>query len=169
MADFVILVFWDAFFASIAGLGFAYLSNTPRHTLFLSALLAAFGHSFRWSLLNFWSANIVLATFLSALIIGIFGMALAKKVKTPVEIIAFPALLPMIPGIYAYKSILAIFSFMRSDDTMLKAKYLVLFFENVLTTTFVSIALAVGVSMTLLIFYEESLMVTRRSTYHKKG
>ncbi|QCD52372.1 threonine/serine exporter family protein [Campylobacter sp. RM16192] len=161
MVDLMVSVVVDAMFAAIAGLGFAYVSSPPKRTLLYSALLAAVAHSFRFLMLQTGLLSIALATLIASFMIGILGMFFAKRLKVPAEIIAFPALLPMVPGIYAYKSILAILSYTKSVEIEQKTMYLMLFFDNAITTMTISIALGVGVSVTLLIFYEQSLMVTR--------
>lgn len=161
MFDLIVLTLTDAFFAAIAGLGFAYASSPPKRTLIYSATLAALAHASRFMMLKSEIFSISIATLFASFLVGILGIFFARKLKVPAEIIAFPALLPMVPGIYAYKSILALFSFTNSSEISQKMTYLMLFFDNALTTVAVSLALGVGVSVTLLIFYEQSLMVTR--------
>lgn len=124
------------------GFGFAYACNSPLKTLILSAILAAIAYVLRFSLLNFGINNIAIATFIASFCIGCLGILLAKLSKTPAEIIAFPALIPMIPGIYAYKAILNFISFTRTENIELKNKFLTLFFDEFFTTIFVSISLA---------------------------
>lgn len=158
------LILWDMLFAALVSFGFAYASNPPTRILFLSAFVAAIGHGFRFTLIEFLGfQNLAIATFLAAFVVGCLGMALAKISKTPAEIIAFPALLPMIPGIYAYRAILYLFNFINADAVEAKTRYLVEFFDYFFTTLSVTLALAVGVSVTLLIFFEQSFMMTRHS------
>ncbi|PIE73493.1 MAG: hypothetical protein CSA19_01975, partial [Deltaproteobacteria bacterium] len=152
MSSIILSIALDALFASLAGLGFAYVAGAPRRTLLLSATLSALGHSSRYFLLHVPELNIVLSTFLASLLIGLLGTIMAKKAKTPIEIISFPALLPMVPGVFAYKSILALFSFIQTSDIAQKQVHLVMFFDNFLTTLTISIALAVGVGVALLLF-----------------
>jgi len=162
----IISVLTDMLFAAVAGFGFAYSCNPPIRTLFLSALLAAVGHGFRFTLIGFFGLeNLAVATFLASFVVGLFGMICAKISKTPAEIIAFPALLPMIPGIYAYRAILYLFNFIKTSESngIEKSYYLVGFFDSFFTTLSVTFALAVGVSVTLLIFFEQSFMMTRNS------
>ncbi|TQR30993.1 hypothetical protein DMB92_07160 [Campylobacter sp. MIT 99-7217] len=157
-------VFIDMFFAALAGFGFAYSCKPPVRVLFLSAILASIGHGFRFALVEFFSIpNLAIATFAASFLVGCCGMLFAKISKTPSEVIAFPALLPMIPGIYAYRAILYLFSFINEKDMTLKTHNLVEFFDYFLTTVSITLALAVGVSITLLIFFEQSFMVTRNS------
>ncbi|MDO5045272.1 threonine/serine exporter family protein [Campylobacter sp.] len=163
MFDLVISTLIDALFAAIAGFGFAYVSSPPKRTLIYSALLAAIAHASRFLMIRAEIFNISIATLFASFFVGILAIFFARRLKVPAEIISFPALLPMVPGIYAYKSILALFSFTNTDEISQKMGYLMLFFDNALTTVSVSLALGVGVSVTLLIFYEQSLMVTRGS------
>lgn len=158
------LIISDMCFAAIAGLGFAYYCNSPLKTIFLTAILAAIAHSLRFSLIEFFNfQTIAIATFIASFCIGCIGMLFAKIFKTPAEIIAFPALIPMIPGIYAYKAILQLISFIRTDNTYEKMNYLINFFDYFFTTLSITLALAIGVSVTLLLFFEQSFMVTRNS------
>ncbi len=158
--DILISALIDGAFAAIAGLGFAFACNPPIKTLFLSALLAAVAHGSRFYLLHF--IGIASATFIAAFFIGLIGLIFAKKAKCPMEIIAFPALLPMIPGMYAYRTILSIVSFANENDLETQYKLLIEITNNLMTTISVAFALAVGISITLIIFYEQSLMMTRR-------
>ena len=152
----------DMFFAAIAGFCFAYACNPPLKTLIFSALLAAIAHGLRFALMEFFHfQTLAIATFVASFFIGCLGILCAKISKTPAEIIAFPALIPMIPGIYAYKAILYLFAFIRSEDMSAKTRYLTSFFDHFFTTLSVTLALAVGISVTLLIFFEQSFMMTR--------
>ncbi len=162
-------VLQDMVFAAITGFGFAFASNPPLRILFLSAALAAIGHGFRFALLEIFSfSNLAVATFCASFLVGCLGMMLAKLTKTPAEIIAFPALLPMIPGMYAYRAILYLFNFINAENAEAKTRYLVEFFDHFFTTLSVLLALAVGVSVTLLLFFEQSFMVTRHSKFFGK-
>ncbi|MBZ7943301.1 threonine/serine exporter family protein [Campylobacter molothri] len=164
MIEFVLK---DMFFAALAGFGFAYACNPPFKTLIASAFLAAIAHGLRFVLVQYFHfQTLAIATFIASFCIGCLGIVLAKKIKTPAEIIAFPALIPMIPGIYAYKAILYLISFIRSEDIQAKTNFLVQFFDYFLTTVSVTLALAIGVSITLLIFFEQSFMMTRHIRRH---
>ncbi|EAK0445602.1 threonine/serine exporter family protein [Campylobacter lari] len=155
-------ILWDMFFAALTGFGFAYVCNPPFKTLILSAILAAIAHGMRFTLMGYFGfQTLAIATFIASFSIGCLGLFLAKIFKTPAEIIAFPALIPMIPGIYAYKAILYLISFIRSEDINEKTNFLIQFFDYFFTTLSVTLALAVGVSVTLLLFFEQSFMMTR--------
>ena len=56
---------------------------------------------------------------------------------------SFPSLLPMVPGMYAYKTILALIRFMRTEDEEILPNLIVEIFRNGLTTAFVLAVLAI--------------------------
>ena len=100
------IYFQDALFAAIAAIGFASISKPPKRAYIYCALTAAAGHSFRLMLTNgsTMHMHITIATLLAAFLIGTIAVFLSPLAKTPAETYLFPALLPMIPGIYAYKA-----------------------------------------------------------------
>ena len=67
----------------------------------------------------------------------------------------------MIPGMYAYKTTLALIRFMKNDDPLVLQQLIVEIFRNGLTALFVLFALVIGVSLPLFIFYKQSFMMTR--------
>ncbi|MDP4276454.1 MAG: threonine/serine exporter family protein [Bacteroidota bacterium] len=160
-------LFWDGLFAAIAAVGFAIISNPPRKTLLISAVLAAVGHSTRYLLMNlpFFETNIASASFVAALLIGCLALPFAHWVKVPVEVFTFPSLLPMIPGVFAYRSIQSLAKFLGSSDSADSQQYINLFFFNGLTTVFVLAALVVGIAIPFFIFRKQTFSVTR----DKKG
>jgi len=94
---------FDGFFAAIASVGFAVISNPPRKAILVSALLAAVGHGLRYFLLHSTSLDIASASFIAAFSIGMLSILFAKMIHCPAEVFSFPSLLPMIPGMFAYK------------------------------------------------------------------
>lgn len=51
-------------------------------------------------------------------------------IHCPAEVFSFPSLLPMIPGMYAYKTILALIRFMRTEDEEILPNLIVEIFRN---------------------------------------
>ena len=96
----------DALFAAIAAIGFSAISNPPRNAYIYCALIAAIGHSTRFFLMqpDVGAMSIVPASTIAALVVGVLAVLLSPKAKIPAEAFLFPSLLPMIPGIYAYKT-----------------------------------------------------------------
>jgi len=151
----------DGMLAAIASIGFAVLSNPPRKAILISAILAAIGHSLRFFLINS-GVEISMASFAAAGTIGLLSIVFARVIHCPAEVFAFPSLLPMIPGMFAYRTILSLIKFMQSSDSKLNQTYFMDFFHNGMTTVFVLFALVVGVSLPILLFPKRSYSVTRK-------
>lgn len=136
----------DAFFAAVAGTGFAIISNPPLRTLSVCALLAAVGHSLRFCLMSVdgLQTHICMASFLAALCIGFLAVFFSLRQGVSVEVYAFPSLLPMIPGMYAYRTMHALTAYLNSSDEATALHYINLFFFNGLTAVFVLCLLVIG-------------------------
>ena len=90
----------DGFFAAIAAVGFAAISNPPKRAYLYCALIAAIGHSSRFLMMHqsVFGLHIVIASTIAALLVGTLAVLLSPVAKTPAETCLFPSLLPMIPG-----------------------------------------------------------------------
>ncbi len=159
--DFIEAIIFDGFFAAIASIGFAVISNPPRKAILVSAFLAAVGHGLRYCLLHSTSLDIASASFIAAFSIGMLSIFFAKRIHCPAEVFSFPSLLPMIPGMFAYKTILALVKFIQCKDDSASVDIIVAIFRNGLTATFVMFALVVGVAVPMFIFHKQSFAVTR--------
>jgi len=159
-------MFWllliDGALAAVAAIGFAVISNPSRKAVAVSALLAAVGHAFRFALIHSAGLEIWLATFFAASCIGLLSILFARIIHCPAEVFSFPSLLPMIPGLFAYRTILGLIKFMQSADMVKKQAFIMDFFHNGLTTVFILFALVVGVSLPVLFFPKLSFSVTRK-------
>ena len=98
----------EALFAAIAAVGFALISDPPKRLIIFTAILAAAGRGCRYFLIEQYGIGISTATLIAAVIIGFLGLYMANKLRCSMEVVSFPALLPMIPGLYAYETILSI-------------------------------------------------------------
>ena len=91
----------DAIGAAIAAIGFSVISNPPRRVIPCTAILAAIGHSIRFVLLQYAGLDLASASFIAAFSIGLLSHFSAYKLFCPATVLYIPALLPMIPGMYA--------------------------------------------------------------------
>lgn len=151
----------EALFAAIAAVGFALISDPPRRLIIFTAILAA-GRGCRYFLIEQYDIGISSATLIAAVIIGFLGLYMANKLRCSMEVVSFPALLPMIPGLYAYETILSIVKYSQAVTIADKQEIIISIFDNGITTLSIITALAVGVTIPLLIFYEKSFTMTRK-------
>ena len=151
----------DGIFAAVAAIGFGAISDPPLRAFPSIALLAAIGHALRFCLMTYLGVDIATASLFASFSIGMGSLDLGKRIYCPMTVLYIPALLPMIPGMYAYKTILALIRFMKNDDPLVLQQLIVEIFRNGLTALFVLFALVIGVSLPLFIFYKQSFMMTR--------
>ncbi|MBD5278161.1 MAG: threonine/serine exporter [Bacteroides sp.] len=153
----------DAFFAAIAAIGFAAISNPPKQAYACCAALAAIGHSARFLMMNdsFFDAHIVVASTVAALIIGVLAVAVSPFVKIPAETCLFPSLLPMIPGIYAYKTFGGLMMCLAHGGESEFNHYFFLFASNGLTCLFILLGMVVGGTIPVFLFKNISFRATR--------
>lgn len=163
MSDIVINLLQDGFFAAIAAIGFASISNPPRQAYACCALLAAVGHAIRFALMqeSFLHMHIIGASTLAAFSIGVLAVWLAIRVKCPAETCFFPALLPMIPGMYAYRAIEALVLCLYHQEESVFNHCLYLLTYNGFTCAFIILGMVVGANIPVFLFKKLSFKVTR--------
>lgn len=142
----------DAFYAAIAAVGFAAVSNPSRRAYSSIAIVAALGHAFRYLLMNAGGWNIVPASLVAALLIGLCAVKRAPYIGCVPETISYPALLPMIPGMYAYRCCQAVWFMISSSGEGTFMHYAYLFLFNGCTAAFVIVAMAVGQQLPTIFF-----------------
>lgn len=158
----LIQIFQDALFAAIAAIGFAAISHPPRKAYLYCAVIAAAGHSARFIFLSpAVGMHIVVATLIASIIIGLLAVFLSPVAKIPAETCFFPALLPMVPGIYAYRAFGGIAMCLLNGSESTFSQYFYLFASNSLTCLFILMAMVVGSTLPVFIFGKVSFTATR--------
>lgn len=159
----VLEILQDGLFAAIAAVGFSAISNPPRKAYLYCALIAAVGHSVRFLMMDseFLGWPIIPSSILASFIVGLLAVLLSPHAKTPAETFLFPSLLPMIPGIYAYRSFggLAMCLLNRSEADF--NHYFYLFAFNGLTTLFIILGMVVGATAPIFMLKRISFRATR--------
>ena len=153
----------DGLFAAVAAIGFAIISNPPRRALLICALLACVGHGVRYFLMHNAAMPLdqVTASTIAGLVIGLLSVPFAMRIHCPAECFAFPSLLPMVPGMFAYKAIRDLINIVRlpEDYTM---EYVTRFFHNGSLTLLVMFGMVVGCIIPIFVFHRQSFSVTRK-------
>ena len=160
--DVVQAAITDGLFAAIAGIGFAIISNPPRKALAICALLACIGHGVRYFLMHNTGLMLdqVTASSIAGFIIGLLSVPFAMRIHCPAECFAFPSLLPMVPGMFAYKAIRDLINIVRLPDTY-TIEYVARFFSNASLTVLVMFGMVVCCIIPIFIFHRQSFSVTR--------
>lgn len=145
----LMLLLEDGFFACLAAIGFGSISNPPRTLLPWCGLVGAAGHMTRTCLMQCpLHLHICIAGLLAGYVIGVLSQMLAHRHHCPSEIFSFPALLPMIPGMYAYGTVQALISYLSKHAQQQDASYyLDVCFYNGTMTILIILLLVVGTSL----------------------
>ncbi len=135
----------DAFFAALAGIGFGAISNPPRRAFVFIASLAAMGHALRFVLMHYVHLDIATSSLFAALLIGFSSVPFAHICHCPCTVLYIPALLPMIPGKFAYTTLFSMMMFLQNmGEKAHRDIYMDEFFSNGIVTVSVVFLLAVG-------------------------
>lgn len=153
----------DGLFAAIAAIGFSSISNTPHRAYPTCALIAATGHSVRYilTLPELGGMHIIPAGTAASFAIGVLAVLLASRIKCPAEVCFFPALLPMIPGMYAYRTIEALLCCLYHTQQEEFGHYFYLLAYNGLTCTFIILGMVIGATVPVFLFKKLSFTATR--------
>ena len=137
-----------------AALGFSVLFNVPPRTLSIVWLLGAAGGFVKLLALDF-GVGPVMASFLGASAVGLLSIPAAHNKHAPPLVFSIAAVIPMVPGVFAYRMMLGIIQLtgevgdaygpVLSETVNAGAK-----------TLFILMALAVGVGFPNLLTRKES-------------
>lgn len=96
----------EMIYCFIATFFFALIMNAPKKTLIKSSITASFGYLiYEYFILR---GNPMIGFLLGTSLIATFGEVFARKLKMPATIFIFPAVIPIVPGLGLYETILAL-------------------------------------------------------------
>jgi uncharacterized membrane protein YjjB (DUF3815 family) len=92
----------DVLLSFVGTLGFALLYQVPRRALLICAGIGMAGYGLR-SLLHQIGLDLIIATFLGSLFVGLVGILPAQRLQLPLVLFAITGIICMVPGIPAFK------------------------------------------------------------------
>ncbi len=162
MMELILDILRDGFFAGIAAIGFASISK-PENRVYLScAIIAALGHMTRYILMGQFHIHITFAAMVAGVVIGLAALVCSYIIHTPSESLAFPALLPMIPGMYAYRTIQAVVHCLTNSDEQQFIHYMYLLESNWITCVLTIVSMVVGATIPIFVFHKFSFKVVTK-------
>lgn len=157
MMDIIIKLLEVAAWSGIAALGFGILFNTPKSAIFTVFILGFMAGLIKFSLMHF-NIHIVLATFIAVFFVGIICMPIAHKIHHPPVVFCIPPTIPMIPGYFAYETVLSVMNFIFMEDNQTKRIELIdAIFTNGFTMFFILISITAGISLPLLLLRKSTV------------
>ena len=159
--DILIFVLRDAFWSAVAAVGFAILFNVPRNTLPACALTGAVGHALRAGLITVFGLPIEAATLVAATAVGFMGEFFARRYHIPRLIFVVPGVIPRVPGVFAYRTMLGIFEITGLTDltTIAGAEVLLETAVYAIRTALILAALSFGIIAPNLLFRRQSPVI----------
>ncbi|MGJ3240245.1 MAG: threonine/serine exporter family protein [Anaerolineae bacterium] len=151
MNDIALTILADGFWSAIASMGFAILFNVPRRSLIYCMIGGAVGHAVRTALMLYWGWSIELASLMGAVLVGFWAQWCAHHLKLPSMVIAISAVIPMVPGVFAYQTMIGILQ-MTDVNTTETMPVLVDVSINAIKTGVILASLAVGIVTPSLLF-----------------
>jgi len=150
----LILVLSKAFWCGWGAIGFGILFNVPPRTLFALWIGGAIGGFLKFTLLQL-TVGVVFASFVGATAVGMLSIPIAHFRHVPPMIFAIPAVIPMIPGVFAYRTMLGLIKLTGAigpDYTTIMSDTV----NNGVKTLFIIMSLALGVSVPMHVMRQES-------------
>ncbi len=155
MMTLLLELLYDAFWSAIPAIGFAMLFSVPPRMLKYCALGGAFAHSMR-TLLIYQGVPIEWATFAATTTIGLVFVFLSRRVLAPRPVFTVASIIPMIPGKFAFTTIISVLSMNNSGVTLELMQAAI---ENGLKTVFILVALSFGLAIPSLFIYRNRPIV----------
>ena len=98
-------LFESFLFSFVSTLGWSVYFNAPKRDLVYCSLTGAIG----WItciLMEDYTGNTILANFIATFIITLFSEFLARKLKRPAVLYIIPGIIPLVPGLSIYNTML---------------------------------------------------------------
>jgi len=151
----------DIFLSCFVALGFALLFETPKKALAVAAILGGMGHGIRFVMLNL-DFGLVSSTLCGCVFIGLSGIFCAHKIHTPPVVFTLPACITMIPGLYAYRTMLGCLRIYEEGDSSNSSGLLQDTVYNFILTSSLLFCLAIGICIAALIFRKKSVKTLKK-------
>jgi uncharacterized membrane protein YjjB (DUF3815 family) len=152
---------WFEFFEKgiwlgFAALGFGILFNVPPRTLFIIWILAALGGLTKIAMVHM-GFNVILASLAGAILIGTLSVFAAHNKHAPPLVFAIPSVIPMVPGVFAYKMMLGMIKLAGNSPIDGYGQILDETINNGLKVFFIVMSLSIGVAFPTVITGKSSI------------
>lgn len=154
--DIILNILRDFSIAFVVAVCWGILFGTPKKILVVAGLLGGLGHSLRFVMLQL-DFGLISATLAGSVFIGLLGIVVAHRVHNPPVVFTMPACITMIPGMYAYKTMLAGMKItdlatVESDPSLMTTMA-----HNLTLTMSLLFTLAIGICIAALLFRATSV------------
>jgi uncharacterized membrane protein YjjB (DUF3815 family) len=106
----------DALFSALAALGFLFLFNVPARIAWAGVLCGVAGHTTRTLCMHL-GFDVVSGTLIGALAVGFFAQGFARHFRAPAVALAFPGVVAMVPGAFAFRAVIGCLQIVQAGAT----------------------------------------------------
>ena len=141
----------DALFSALATVGYVFLFNVTSRVAWACIVCGLCSHVLRTTTMHL-GLEIVSGTMLGSMAAGLLAYIFARGFGAPPAMFAFPGVVAMVPGSYAFRAIIASLQIMQSagsSSASLVAQTMSLVVSTVLLTAAIAIGLAIPLSFRL--------------------
>lgn len=141
----------DAIFSALATIGYVLLFNVMSRVAFGCIICGLCSHALRTALMHL-GLDIATGTIIGSMAAGFLADACAHGFAAPTTTFAFPGVVAMVPGSYAFRAVVASLQVMHlagASPASLVAQTLSLVFSTVLLTGAIAIGLGIPLSLRL--------------------
>ncbi len=149
--DVFVKILLDAFWSGLAALGFAMLFNVPTRTLVGCVICGATGHAVRTLTMQL-GLSMEFGTLAGATVVGFLGTVFARRWETPSTTFTICGAIPLVPGVFAFRTMLGLLSLAGAPAVDVGAAALVAASINGVKTALILGAIAVGIAAPTLLF-----------------
>jgi uncharacterized membrane protein YjjB (DUF3815 family) len=154
----------DALFSALAAIGYALLFNVPARMAWACVACGIGSHTLRTACFHL-GIDIILGTLIGAMVVGFLAQGFARLSRAPAAAFAFPGVVAMVPGAYAFRAVIGTLEIVHGGGTpALVADTLALSATVMLMVA----AIAVGIAAPSLLFIP-SWISTSRPTGRPRG
>ncbi|MBB4034535.1 uncharacterized membrane protein YjjB (DUF3815 family) [Dysgonomonas hofstadii] len=142
--------------AFIVGFCWAILFGSPKRLLWVAGLLGGMGHCIRFILVQL-DFGLITATLAGSVFIGFVGIFAAHRVDSPPVVFTMPACITMIPGMFAYRTMIG--GIKSTDLATIEQNPHILIdtAHNLMLTMSLLFTLAIGICIGALLFRKQSV------------
>ncbi len=143
--------------AAFPSVGFAMLFSVPKKYLIFCAIGGMITYATKIILMVFFDAGVVSSTFVATTLMSLMFIGIAPLLKVPRPVFTVASIIPIIPGKYAYLTLLNGINIYNGPGE--KLAYIEEFFSNGVTTGSVMLAMGLGIALPPLFFYRNHPVV----------
>lgn len=149
--DFAGLLLHDAFWSGLAASGFAVLFNVPPRTLIGCFVCGASGHVLR-AFLVVSGVSLEFGTLAGAVLVGLLAVLFGRRWHVPPPVFSITGSIPMVPGVFAFSTILGVVDLINATDAAAQSAALVEVSINAFRAALILTAIAAGITLPSLLF-----------------